>query len=200
MAIPGIARTVLLVSCLLGSIQHAWAQQATFDYGIADVRMFDVDAADNRKIVDGLEAYLYDIGPQPHFVFEVDVRQHAGKSTNAIKSNLVVELYLLLARTGNAVYKSLSNPQADLGNDTTWVYHGPVALTFSRKQAGKHTTFTSAPHQMLFLDPAAPITFARPADFSILGYAYRFLLVPAHLAQQDANPADNAFQLTFMKP
>lgn len=199
---PGINRLLLFWGCLLvlSGWQPMLAQQADFDYGIEAVHLFEVNAANNSKPVDGLEAYLYDIGPQPDFVFKVDVKQRHGSSTLAQKSKLVVERYVLLARTGQTVYDGLSNAKPDLKQDTAWVYHGPVELVFTRKQSGAHVTFTSAPHQMLFLDPAAPITFARPADYSILGYAYRFLLVPANLAQQDKNPADNAYQLTFMKP
>lgn len=202
----GIRCTAVLSACLFFLLckQSVWAQQGDFDYSIADVQMFEVDAAKNLTPVDGLEAYLYDIGPQPRFVFEVTVKQHSGKSPNARRSRLVVERYLLLAPTGKSVYADLPKAQPDVVRDTSWVYHGPVALDFTRKQTGSASgstvTFTSAPHQMIFLDPSAPITFARPADFFILGYAYRFLLVPANLAQQDINPADNAHQLTFMKP
>ncbi len=188
-----------IVCCLIPGLmpQQAAAQQRSFDYGISAVRVFEMGDS-RQEVVDGFERFMYDIGPDPRFVFEVDVTQTLGNSRLAQHSKLVVESYMLLVRSGDRAYPQLSEYEVE--QDTAWVYHGPVSLTFDREQRGSVVTFTSGRHQLPFLNPDSPITFARPADFTILGFAYRFLLKPTKLNLSDSNPADNAYQLTFMKP
>ena len=184
-------------SLMLVIPQKAPGQQISFDYGISAVRVFEVGDS-RQEVVDGFERYLYDIGPEPRFEFEIDVKQTLGNSRHAQHSDLVVERYMLLARSGDTAYPQLGKYEVE--QDTAWVYHGPVSLDFTRQQRGAVVTFTSSPHQLPFLNPDSPITFARPADFTILGFAYRFLLEPAKLNMKDSNLEDNAYLLEFMKP
>ena len=164
--------------------------------------MYEVDAASgDTKQVSSLDAHLYDIGPMPHFFFKVEVAQLGGGSPNASRAALNVERYMLLRANGTSVYEGLSNAYPDAAAPPAWVYHGPVPLNFSRSTAGDSTViFTSEPQQLSFLDPENPITYARPMDFKIIGFAYRFILTPASFHQRDINPADNAYQLEFLKP
>ncbi len=164
--------------------------------------MFEVDPSSGEtKPVTSLAAYLYDIGPQPHFVFTATVLQQSGSSPQAGRATLKVEQYILLQANEHAVYDGLENQFPDARPSPGWSYHSPVRLTFSRSSAGNNVVlFTSDPVQLSFLDAENPLTFARPADFTILGYAFRFALMPDSVKDQDINRRDNAFQLTFLKP
>ena len=178
------------------------AQSTIFDYRIDTVQLYELDPTSGEKRpIDDLAPYLYDIGPDPQFLFEVHVTQLDGGSRLARRANLVTERYLLLEALPDSTYSGLDNVHPDLSTSPAWVYHGPVALAFSRK-AGKNNSvsFTSTPHQFPFLDPQNPITFARPIGYKILGFAYRFALVPANINHQDSNPKDNAVQLSFLRP
>ena len=164
--------------------------------------MYEVDAqrGDPQRVF-SLEAHLYDIGPSPSFFFKVEVAQLAGSSPNASKASLRVERYMLLRANETSLYEGLDNAYPDAAASPAWVYHGPVALNFSRSTAGDSiVVFTSEPQQLSFLDPENPITFARPMDFKIIGFAYRFILTPTAIHQVDKNPSDNVFQLDFLKP
>ena len=166
------------------------------------MQMFEVDRANgDKQRIHNLEAYLYDIGPMPYFSFEVEAEQLTGSSPNAGKAKLNVERYMLLLANDVSVYEGLKNQFPDVEASPVWTYHGPVEMSFSRKSSSsKKVIFTSNPHQVTFLDPENPITFARPSDYTIIGFAYRFILTPISYLHQDHNPADNTFQLTFLKP
>ena len=164
--------------------------------------MFEVDpASGDTHRVSSLEAYLYDIGPNPYFFFKAEVEQLAGGSLNAGKTELIVERYVLLKAHEASVYKGLDNEYPDIDASPAWAYHGPVELSFSKSVASEaKVVFTSEPEQISFLDPENPVTFARPMDYKIVGFAYRFILLPASIHQHDKNPSDNTYQLTFLKP
>lgn len=192
-----------LAICLLtlGIPAPLRAQPASFDYGIDAVRMYEIEPASGQKrLLESLAPYLYDIGPKPLFVFEVDVIQRDGSSLLAGRANLKVERYLLLASDSDSTYMGIESSYPDVSTSPAWTYHGPVPLQFTRTATGNSVTFVSAPYQITFLDPEDPITFARPIGYKILGFAYRFALVPARVNQTDSNLRDNALQLEFLRP
>ena len=184
-------------------MRAAKAQKNGFDYGIKSVLMYEIDQqSDERKQIVNLEAYLYDIGPQPHFEFEITVEQITSPSWQAKKVDIVVERYALLKTNENAIYNGLDSIHPDAGDSTFWTYHGPVQITFTRSanKNNNEVTLTSNPYQFSFLDPKNPITFARPLNYTILGYAFRFSLQPSSIQEKDTDLSNNAYQLTFLKP
>ncbi|MFK7844403.1 MAG: hypothetical protein AB8G77_03810 [Rhodothermales bacterium] len=181
----------------------SYGQKSAIDYRINKVEMFETDSHNgSKKPVPNLEAYLYDIGPMPSFTFEVEVEQLHGNSLNANKTDLIVERYILLKANDISVYEGLQNEHEDVNASPAWSYHGAVPLQFSRKAStgSNKVQFISKPYQISFLDPENPLTFARPANYTIIGYAFRFLLSPSSIHVKDKNPTNNAYQLTFLKP
>ena len=165
--------------------------------------MYEIDVENGeKKPLDNLQAYLYDIGPEPSVVFELEVEQLLAPSKEARRANIVVERYMLLKPNQHTVYDGLDSLHTNANDSLQWVYHGPVNLSFSRQTEvhSSDVTFTSSPHQFTFLDPENPITFAKPLNYTIQGFAFRFALVPSSFLLQDENWSNNAYQLTFLKP
>lgn len=191
----------LILGCLLLHA-NAFAQKTVIDYELSSVTMFEVDSSSGTQTaIQNLNAYLYDIGPEPTFVFEVVIDQKAGATWQASGVELIVEQYILLKASKNSAYKDLDKQYQDVAASPAWSYHGPVQLDFSRQSTEQNRVrLTSEPHQLPFLDPSNPLTFANPVDYNILGFAYRFYLKPAAIGSSDSNPADNAQHLVFLKP
>lgn len=191
--------TLLIVLCL--PCLEIMAQSSMFDYKIEEVRMYEqVAETGELRQVESISSYLYDIGPNPAFVFEVEVIQLEGSSTLARRATLVVEQYLLLETHADSIYKGLNLQHPDAEATPAWTYHSPVSLPFTRSAHEQRITFTSSPVHLDFLDPDNAITFARPLNYKILGFAYRFALVPTRINDNDSNPQNNASQLTFLRP
>jgi len=199
-----LIRAALLSAAGLYAIGAANAQpNQAFDYGIFDVRMMLMDASTGESTLvapDELGAYLYDIGPTPRVRFEVVVDRKEEMDSLGIRIDLAMERYILLASRRARVYEGLDPVFPDARfSEPTWVYSGPLDLSYERKVREDTLRFVTEPFVIDFLDPKNPLTGALPEDFSLPGFAYRFLLKSAVLHQKDASPADNAFQLTFMK-
>lgn len=178
--------------------------QTIIDVGIHDVRMHLItpDTGETRIVTtDQLGAYLYDIGPIPRVQFEVLIDSKKHPATVSPKLDLKIERYILLASREASAYKQLpdkKHPDATLG-EPTWVYSGPVSLSFNRSIQHDTVRLITEPFDIDFLDPDHPLTFALPADYTLTGFSYRFLLKPSALRSRDSDPSDNAFQLTFLK-
>ena len=178
--------------------------QTIVDVGIYDVRMHLItpDTGKTRIVTtDQLGAYLYDIGPTPQVQFEVLIDTKKQPATASPKLDLKIERYMLLASREASAYGHLPEkkyPDAILG-EPTWVYSGPVPLTFNRIVQQDTVRLITDPFVVDFLDPDHPLTFALPTDYTLTGFSYRFLLKPSALRSRDGHPSDNAFQLTFMK-
>ncbi len=177
------------------------AQPYGFDYKIGEVRMYEIMAETGElRQIENITPYLYDIGPNPSFVFEVEVEQLEGGSLLARRAELVVEQYMLLENNADSMYQGLELQYTDVMDSPAWTYHSPIPLQFTRSSHEGWITFTSAPTHLDFLDPENPITFARPLNYKILGFAYRFTLIPTRITDNDTNFANNSTQLTFLRP
>lgn len=179
------------------------AAQHLIDAGIFDVRMQLIlpNTGESHPVTtDQLGAYLYDIGPAPRVRFEVLVDTKKQPATASPKLDLKIERYLLLTSREESAYTHLPNKYPDAAfSEPTWIYSGPVPLSYNRIVRDDTLRFITEPYAIDFLDPENPLTLALPVDFTLPGFAYRFLLQPAALRSRDGHSGDNAFQLTFLK-
>ena len=189
---------LVLLYPILSSAQHS----TEFDYEVTSVKMYTLDETTGKKeYVHDLGAYLYDIGPNPHFHFEVEINQITFPSPLASRANLIVERYALLESKSDAPsFSDIDSTYSDLiATEPTWVFSGPVEMTFNRVRNGNKVILTSPPAPLDFLDPENPLTYASPYGYILHGFAYRFTLLPRLAHHRDVNPANNAIQLTFIK-
>ncbi len=193
----------MLQLCWLCCLTPDADAQHLVDVGIFDVRMHLIVPNTGESLpvtTDQLGAYLYDIGPTPNVRFEVLVDTKKQPASASPKLDLSIERYMLLASREVSAYAHLPNrfPDATF-SEPTWIYSGPVPLTHKLLVQQDTLRFITEPYAIDFLDPENSLTFALPADYTLTGFAIRFLLKPAALRSRDGHPADNAFQLTFMK-
>ena len=175
----------------------------SFDYRLAQVRMIQVDSlTGQRQVLEDLGALLYDIGPTPAVIFEVEIEQLANPTPLAQLVTLAIERYVLLESRKQA-HLAPSEPQSF--NDAvfehpTWVYSGPIDLKVTRESHDKRTVLlTTSPFTIDVLDPDQPLTYAHPEQYKLLGFAYRFYLKPASFRAQDLVPENNVEQIILLK-
>ena len=191
---------LLFAATLVCSLVQAQST-STFDYAIQSVITYEVaqDSGDRIEVID-LGAYMYDIGPAPLFEFVVEIEQLDNPTPNAAYAKIRVEQYMLLSAKENHSYSSLDTTYADMdAHQASWTYHTPVNVSFSCNQEHDNVVCTSMPYSPQFMNPDAPLAYASPHAYHILGYAYRFVLEPASIHIKDRDQSNNAYQVTFMK-
>ena len=172
-----------------------------FDYKIRDIELFEIIAGSNeRQKVYDLGAYMYDIGPAPVFQFDVHIEQLYNPSPNARKAQLDVDQYMLLVSKESHTFINVDSMYKDVNLQVPmWTYQSPVKLAFTCSETKLNVVCTSDPITPQFMAPNDPLTSAKPHAFHILGYAYRFVLLPSEAKGMDQDPTNNAYQVTFMK-
>ena len=191
---------LLFASILVCSLVKAQSV-SLYDYAIRSVRIYEIapDSGKRSEIMD-LGAYMYDIGLAPLFEFEVEIEQLYNPSQNAAHARIRTEQYMLLTAKETHSYINLDTTFADvIASQASWTYQSPVILSFSCNQEPRKVLCTSDPSSLQFMDPDDPLTHASPHAFQILGYAYRFVLVPSSIRFKDRDQSNNAYQVTFMK-
>ena len=192
--------SVILLLSLLAVLPAHSQSTISIDYALQSIKLFEIRPdTKQRKPVHDLGAYMYDIGPAPVFQFDVHIEQLSNPAPQAKHTEIIVEQFMLLKSRQSHSYHKLNNSYSDLmATDPTWVYQYPVQLSFTCIQK-EDVVCTSSPISPSFMSPDNPLTYAAPHAFQILGYAFRFTLVPSDTRIKDTNLSNNAYQVTFMK-
>ena len=191
----------LLLSLATGNPSTYGQAVVSYDYAIRSIELFNIlpDSGEKVRIHD-LGAYMYDIGPAPVFQFQVEIEQYKNPSIAANYAKLEVEQYMLLvSRTNHSFVNVDSLYKEAVLTEPTWVYHSPVSMSFSCESLSSIVRCISSSNSPLFMNPDHPLSYASPHAYQLLGFAYRFVLVPAHARARDTNQQNNSFQVTFMK-